>query len=134
MQKTKYVLIGLLATFLVIIFSMVFIYMKRQEHLSHQYHLLCEVLQPGMSKDEVLSVLRQNGEFTVIGADSSGPVIELHIVFTDPKGKELYGAFDLGFSDYKYVAAYTRGFESSNVICHFIQPTKSVSEAQNAIP
>lgn len=96
--------------------------------LNARHHLLCEVLKPGMSKDEVLNTLKQAGEFTVIGAESPGPVIELHIAFTEPIGKDMYGAFDLGFSDYKYVSAYIRGFEYSDVICDFYQPAQLVTE------
>jgi len=119
---------------LAISLAVTYLYVKREERLAQRYHLLCEVLKPGMSKDEVLNVLQQAGEFTAIGTESPGPVIELHIVFTDPKGKQLYGAFDLGFSDYKYVSAYIKGFESSDVICDFYQLTKSVTEAPKPMP
>jgi len=115
----------------VISIATTYLYTKRRERLIQRYHLLCEVLKPNMSKDEVLHVLSQAGEFTAIGAESPGPVIELHIVFTDPIGKELYGAFDLGCSDYKYVAAYIRGFESSDVICDFYHQIKTATSTSN---
>lgn len=38
---------------------------KHQEHLAARYHLLCEVLKPGMSESEVLRTLRQVGTFTI---------------------------------------------------------------------
>lgn len=96
--------------------------------LNARHHLLCEVLKPGMSKDEVISVLDQAGEFWMRDTDSPSPNIELHISFTDPIGNFLYGAFDLGFSDYKYDRAYVIGFEreSIEVICDFSPPTRSV--------
>jgi hypothetical protein len=134
MQKRKYILIALLAGLLAISLAASYLYVKRQEHSAQRYHLLCEVLKPSMSKDEVLTILKQAGEFTAIGTESPGPVIELHIVFTDPKGKNLYGSFDLAFSDYKYVSAYIKGFEYSDVICDFYQPTESVIETPKLVP
>jgi hypothetical protein len=134
MQKRKYTFIALLVGLLVVLLAIADLFLKRQEHLAQRYHLLCAVLKPGMSKDEVLNVLKQAGEFTAVGTESPGPVIELHIVFTDPEGKDLYGAFDLGFSDYKYVSAYISGFEYSDVICDFYRPTKSVTETPKPMP
>jgi hypothetical protein len=51
-----------------------------------------------MSRDEVLSVLNQGGDFTFNHTELPGGYIELGINFTDPKGKEMYGAFDLLFN------------------------------------
>lgn len=95
-----------------------------------RHYLLCEVLKPGMTKNEVLAVLNRAGEFWMRDNDSPSPNIDLHISFTDPKGKFLYGAFDLGFYDYKYNLAYISGFEgeSIEVICDFTQLVHSTSE------
>jgi hypothetical protein len=98
---------------------------KHKEHLAARHHLLCEVLKPGMSEDEVLGILNQYGEFTMSRADwVGGATIELGINFTDPKGKDLYGGFDLGFFDYKYAQAYIRNFDYFEVICDFSQAIK----------
>ena len=98
-------------------------------HLNARHHLLCEVLEPGMSKDEVLSVLNQAGEFWMRDSDSPSPNMDLHISFTDFKGNVLYGAFDLLFIDYKYVQAYIIGFEreSGTLICDFYQPKQPIT-------
>jgi hypothetical protein len=77
--------------------------------LNARHHLLCEELKFGMSADEVLGVLHQNGEFTVNKAEWLGGLIELNINFIDPKGAALYGAFELGFFHYKYNRASTGG-------------------------
>ena len=74
-----------------------------------------------MSNPEVLIGLIQAGEFTLWTSDWPGGYIELGISFTDPKGKDLYGGFELGFSDYKYNGAYIRGFDYSESICDFSQ-------------
>jgi len=119
--------IALLAGLLLISLTAAFSYLKRQERLAQRYHLLCEVLKPGMSKDEVLNILDQVGDFLVLGTEEPGPHIELHVVFTDSIGKDVYGAFDLSFKDYKYVSAYVRGFENSNVICDFHTQIRSTT-------
>lgn len=126
MQKRKYILfvIGIVVTVLGL---------RHIIFLNARHHLLCEVLKPGMSKDEVLSILNQAGEFTMNYGDWPGGLIELGINFTDPKGRVLYGAFDLGFSDYKYERAYISGFEreSIDVICDFSQVTRSITATPN---
>lgn len=123
MQKGKFFFIALSLALLVTFIAMGYSFTKQRQrltmHYQARYHLLCEVLRPGMSKDQVLSTLKQVGEFTVIGRETTGPLFEFRIVFTDPKDKELYGAFDLAFSDYKYIGAYVRKFDSSDVICAF---------------
>jgi len=93
--------------------------LKRQELVAARQHLLCEVLKPGMSKDDVLNVLKQVGEFKSNEANWPGGLIELGINFTDPKGRDLYGRFVLGFSDYKYASAYEQVFDISETICDF---------------
>ena len=109
----------LLAGLLIFSLISIYLYLQRKEYLAPRYHLLCEVLKPGMSEDEVIGILRQAGNFTLNRAEWGGGIIELGINFTDPRGKKLYGAFDLGFSNYEYQAAYIRGFESIDVICDF---------------
>lgn len=94
-------------------------YVTRQQHLAQRYHLLCEVLQPGMSRDEALAVLAQYGTFTVAGAEDTSPNVDLHVVFADIRGRNGYGAFDLSFWHGRYNMAYIRGFDSVDVICDF---------------
>lgn len=131
MQKRRYRLVVLLAALLIgfLVSSLVITrwYVKRQDLLVHRHFLLCEVLKPGMTKDEVLDTLRRTGEFISNGAESHNPNIVLHIVFEDEKNKEMYGVFDLVFSENKYVLAYELGFDSLEVICDFRQPTQSIT-------
>jgi len=120
MQKGKYI-------WLAIGIVMVVSGLRYLIFLNARHHLLCDVLKPGMSKDEVLSILNQAGEFTMNHGEWPGGLIELGIKYTDPKGRVLYGAFDLSFSDYKYDRAYKQiGFErtSTITICSFSQATQ----------
>ena len=120
MQKRRYIFsMILLLGLLVIVLRVTSSYLKRQERLAQRYHLLCEVLKPGMSRDEVLAILEQVGDFVVQGTEQPGPHIRFHIVFTDPVDKDTYGAFDLGFKDYQYVAAYISYFDRTDPICDF---------------
>ena len=131
-KRKNIIMLGLLLVFLTATCSYV-IYveygkyqknmLKRQKLVAARHHLLCEVLKPGMSVDEVVVVLRQAGEFTLNKADWTGGRIELGVNFTDPKGRDLYGAFELGFSDYKYARAYVLVFDKSEAICNFSQAT-----------
>lgn len=87
-----------------------------------------------MTRDEVLNTLRQADDFVVSGGLSSSPSSELHVVFTDKRGRDLYGAFDLYFSDYKYRAAYVLGFDYIEGICDFSQPTAAITDMPTQIP
>ena len=69
--------------------------------------------------DEVLNILRQAGTFTARSIDTLGPDFELNILYTDPKGNDLYGGFDLEFHDYKYYAAVITGSDTVQDICVF---------------
>jgi hypothetical protein len=132
MQKRKYIFIVL--ALLMVLLTVTCCFLKYQEYalkrhedeLKHQklaaarHHLLCEVLKPGMSEDEVFGILHQTGDFTVSSGMDKSPDAQLHIVFLNPKERDLYGgAFDLRFSDYKYVQAYISGFDYFEDICDF---------------
>jgi hypothetical protein len=65
MKKRKYLFIVLSLGLLIILLAVTYSYVKHQEHLVARHHLLCEVLTPGMSEDEVLGILHQAGEFTI---------------------------------------------------------------------
>jgi hypothetical protein len=53
-------------------------------------------------------------------AESSDGNFEIGINYTDLKGSNMYGAFDLGFRDYKYNLPYVRhGSDNSEDICNF---------------
>ena len=128
MRKRRNIFIVLLLIALLLVsLRVTYSYQKRQERLAQRYHLLCEVLKPGMPKEEVFAVLRQEGEFVVQGIDMPGPIFDLHIVFTDPHGRETYGAFELGFSNYQYVVAFTRNFDVAETICAFGDQIKSAT-------
>lgn len=86
--------------------------------LNARYDLLCEKLKFGMSVDDVLGVLHQNGDFWVNKSEFSGGTITLMVNFTDPKGKALYGSFFLDFFRYKYTNAYIPvNFDERYTIC-----------------
>jgi hypothetical protein len=126
MQKmTKLKIILFLIVLLVILLTATYLYLyikrqevKRQDRMDQRQHLLCEVLQPGMSKSDILETLGQVGEFTVIG-EVEDPGAVLHIVFKDSENLEVYGAFDLDFVNYKYTRAYVTGFDYQELICDF---------------
>ena len=124
MQNRKPLLLATLLGCLIFLFIGTYYYLRRQGNLAQRHYLLCEVLKPGMSKNQVLDILKQSGDVVVNGAESPSPNVEWNVVFTDPKGQEIYGAFEIGFSDYKYESAYIRDMDTWNVICDFSQPTQ----------
>ncbi len=128
MQKSKFIFIALLIGLLMIVIAVTYFYLNHQEFLAQRHHLLCEILKPGMSKDEVLKILKDAGDFTVSGAESQSPNAEWYVVFTDPNGRDIYGAFNLGFSDNKYESAYIRGMDYWNIICDFSKVTQFPTE------
>jgi len=90
---------------------------ERSKQWDRLYQLVCVSLTPDMTKDEVFDILRQTGDFTVVGNDS-GRYWDLHVVFKDDKIKEKYGVFNLTFSDNKYTGTYVNiGFEDTHTIC-----------------
>ena len=103
MQKREYTLYILLAVLVGLIL------LSAINVINARHHLLCEELKFGMSVDDVLGVLHQNGEFTVTKAEYSGGGIILKIGFTNLASQILYGAFILDFVKYKYVSAHTGG-------------------------
>lgn len=97
---------------------------KHQQMVAARHHLLCEVLKPGMSMDDVFKILHQAGDYTVSSGIDKSPDAQLHIVFLNPRERDLYGgSFELGFYDYKYHSAYIRGFDWYETICNFSQAT-----------
>ena len=126
-KKNKLIILSL--GFVMILLAVAFFNLKHQMLLVQRHHLLCEVLRPGMSEDEVLAVLKEMGDFTIRKSEWLGGSIELGINFTDLRSKELYGGFDLSFTDYKYLGAYVRkGSDNVEIICDFYQPTQSIPE------
>ena len=117
---------GLILALIAVIFVLVTVtwsYIEKQRHLAARHHLLCEVLQPGMSKDMVLDILKQVGDIRDLGYEYLGPTYEMEIYFADEKTRETYGVFQVGFTDYKYDSAYVRGFDTYDVICEFATST-----------
>lgn len=90
--------------------------------LNARHHLLCEVLKPGMSESEVLTILRQTGDFTLSRGGWGGGIIGLQINFTDAKVKGRYGRFSVVFIDYKYArAVVSHASDKPEIICDFYQ-------------
>ena len=136
MSKRTYTLIGIALGFLIITLVATRLYLNREAMLERRHHLLCEVLKPGMSKDQALTVLGQVGDFTMSEGDWLGGDIELNIGFTDSKVADKYGDFfSLLFIDNKYQRAYVRrGSDNWEVICDFYQPTESPTRTPIQIP
>jgi hypothetical protein len=128
MKKRKLLLILLLIGILVALLAATYSYKKHQESLTARHHLLCEVLKPGMSEDEVLGILHQAGKFTMNKGEWAGGMVELGINFIDPKGSDLYDGFELRFSYNKYVQAYIRDFDYFEDICNFYPVIKPPTE------
>lgn len=131
--KNPFILPALLLSLLIILLTVAcflvipsFIkdYITYQERETAHYHLFCEVVRPGMLKDEVFRILEQAGEFQVktvyMQYDETPTVLE--VVFTDPKGKQLVGYLFL-FDD-RYDSANKLGFGTYETVCNSSQPTQ----------
>jgi hypothetical protein len=106
--------------------------LRQQAQLTPDHQLLCEVLKPGMSEDEVLSALHQVGDFTMSRGEWGGGLIEIGINFTDPKLQNEYGPFDILFINYEYMRAGKTELvggdgEKPKIICDFYQSTESIT-------
>jgi hypothetical protein len=121
-RKYKFIVlsVGLLVIFLLTTYS----YINYQRRLATRHHLLCEVLKPGMSEDEVIATLKQEGDFTMSRSESGGGGdIGLTINFIDSQVKDRYGLFSVDFFDYKYMRAVVSHFDDKpEIICDFYQP------------
>jgi hypothetical protein len=132
-RKISFVLIVLTAC---VAFIAILIYwliqpgLKIMAQKTPDHQLLCEVLKPEMSEEEVLSALQQVGDFTIINRWDWGNEyrIQLRIHFTDPELDDKYGVFYILFLDNKYMRAgktYLGGDDESgdptDILCDFYQ-------------
>lgn len=135
MSKKAYIYIAITLGFLVSFLAANYLYLKHQAMLEQRRNLLCEVLKPNMSKDEVLSILRRVGDLTMSEGDWQGGDIVLSIKFTDPAIRDRYGSFSVVFFDYKYArAVISHGSDNPEVICNFYEPTKLITETPKSLP
>jgi hypothetical protein len=96
--------------------------------LNARHHLLCEVLKPGMSENEVLVILKQTGDFAMNREEWGNGGIVLRINFTDARIRNLYGSFSVVFFDSKYGrAVVSHGSNNPEIICDFYQPSQTVT-------
>ena len=104
--------------------------LKKRAQMTPDHQLLCEVLKPGMSEEEVLSALQQVGDFTIINRWDWGNEyrIELRIHFTDSELDDKYGLFYILFLDNKYMRAGKTDLagddesgDPSDILCDFYQ-------------
>ena len=123
MKKRQYIMISMSIGLLVCIVTSGYLFAKRQILLKERHHLLCEVLKPGMSENEVIAILKQKGDFTTSRSESGGGGdIGLTINFIDSQVKDRYGLFSVVFFDYKYVRAVVSHFDDKpEIICDFYQ-------------
>src|SRR5690606_22324588 len=66
--------------------------------------LLCEEIQLGMTKEQVISILEQKGEIRVNG-NYDEPNLNLGFIYMDPALQEYYGPFDIVIDNNKYVSS-----------------------------
>jgi len=129
MSRRGLVLLASLTTSVLVLSIAAYFYKTHQDFLAQRHHLLCDVLRPGMSRDQVLHVLQQEGDFTMREADWPGGFFALDIQFTNPKVLHKYGYFSVVFIDYKYTRAIIpRGSDSPEFICDFYQAIESITQ------
>jgi hypothetical protein len=101
-----------------------------QGQLTPDYRLLCDVLRPGMSEEEVLTTLKSIGDFTINRGTWGDRMIQIGINYSDPEAQAKYGFFYLLFIDNGYVRAGKTELVGSSgekiIICDF-QPTVSLT-------
>jgi hypothetical protein len=135
MSKKLYIFIPLILVCLVITTTGIYFYLKRQNQLAQRHHLVCEVLKPGMSTEEVETGLDQIGSYTISKGDWGNGSIVLGIHFTNPKIDDQYSTFGLAFIDYKYFRAYVEhGSDNPEIICDFYKLVESAAETPNPPP
>ena len=69
MSKKAYIFITLILGCLVISGTGFYFYLKTQNQIAQRHHLVCEVLKPGMSKEEVKTIINRVGSYTTSQAD-----------------------------------------------------------------
>lgn len=93
-------------------------YQVKQAELVNRLHiLLCEEIQLGMTKEQVISILEQKGEIRIHG-NYDEPNLNLGFIYMDPTLQEYYGRFNMIIRDNKYFnSSIDTGFESYEIIC-----------------
>jgi hypothetical protein len=134
MSKKLYIFIPLILVCLVITTTGIYFYLKKQNQLVQRHHLVCEVLKPGMSKEEVINTLKQVGDFEINKSNDGNGTFALYVNFSNHRIRDQYGAFTLVFLYGKYERALEWGGESPNVICELYQPTFPLTEAPTSTP
>jgi hypothetical protein len=124
MTRRNFALVISLIPLAIIISAVTYLLVEHQAFLIRRHHLLCEVMQPSMSRNDALSVLRQVGDFTANEYDSTDRFFALDIQFTDPRVLKRYGYFSIVFIDNGYARAVVpHGSDNSEFICDFYQVT-----------
>jgi hypothetical protein len=127
MSRIIFYRITIIIGLLIILSTVGCLYLKQQIKIAQRHHLLCEILEPGMSRDDVLNILLQEGAFTANEVDWPSAFFSLDISFTDPKLLDRYGHFSVVFIDYGYArAVIPRGSGPPEYICDFYQATRSI--------
>jgi hypothetical protein len=125
-KNTK--LIGVFVLAGMVVFVLVSFLLVRHRTIAieeQRRHLLCDVLRPGMSEEEVINILDQTGEFTLRRSDWPWGDVELGIKFTSPDDIKSIGGFNLGFVNNKFNSAFLRyGSDKYISICNFDIPTQ----------
>jgi hypothetical protein len=128
MLSKTYVLRTTALILLLISVAALYFYLKKERQLAQRHHLVCEVLKPGMSKDEVLNTLRQVGYFTTSEGDWGNGNFVVGVNFTDQKIHEQYGNFEVAFENYKYFRAVVPfGSDNPEIICDFYNLLESTT-------
>jgi len=123
MSQKRFVGMLTVSLFLIGALTLIGYFSKRQEALhQRQFHLLCEELLPGMSKEEVFNVIRQKGDFRNRFFEFAKGQFHYDIYFLDQRMQGEYGDFSVFFVDWKYYRAVRPASASEfyfEIICTF---------------
>ena len=85
--------------------------------IGNLHTLLCEEIELGMTKEQVVSILEKKGKLEMDGFFNQ-PSFDLHVNYKDPTLFELYGNFTIVISNNMYVESFVNsGFETYQTIC-----------------
>jgi hypothetical protein len=130
LPKKSYFIAALLIAFLTLSFTAVYFYIGHKAFLAQRHHLLCEVLRAGMSKNEVVNVLRQVGDFRIDEIENTSNSFALAIIFTNPDIQKRNGYFLVVFINGKYARAVVpHGSDNPEYVCDFSNAVGSMVDS-----
>jgi hypothetical protein len=100
--------IGLMTLlFLILVGWLIYTYQASQRAAGFRFHVFCELIMPGMDREEVSEILSQYGNFWETESSFQGDLSVVGIVFTDPMVDQQFGGKEvvLVFKNGKYLKA-----------------------------